>query len=370
MVALFADAQRRQGQVLVEAGLADELDGLQFEVGDAGEFEEQGVAFFGGVLLRGFEVGGTGPVLQEGVELIEHLVAGGAGEAVDVGNQAGIKAGGFLQVAHPTGALQAGEFGGVCGERDVLGEFPVEGVVGKVEIAGRAGAAVGAREGGAGGLGVAVAETDGAGGAGEVDAGDAGVSEGLQFAGIRDAVLIEVAPDLNVGVLGIGIAEDAIVVAVEVGECGKAVGGFLAVGQEGVDAEEFVAVVDAAVAVFVENEQGIIAFDPAGAGLDAVAVVVEEGLGGSGDADGFDAVAVEVQGERVAGWGRGTGLVVEVGEFGVEVADCARDATKEVAPVFNTLECKLDTGFRQIRPRTTYLNLLKSRSGRIKLPRN
>jgi hypothetical protein len=64
-------------------------------------------------------------------------------------------------------------------------------------------------------------------------------------------------------------------------------------------AEEFAAVVDAAVAVAIEDEEGVVALDPTGGGPDTVAVVVEEDGVAGVDADGFEAVVVEVEDERV-----------------------------------------------------------------------
>ena len=294
----------------VHAGHPFELQDAQFEVGDAGDTEQQAglaaqaVAELGDAFARGGEVGAGRPVLDQGVEPGHHLAARGTGQVVDVGDQGGIEAGRFLQVAHGAAAAQSGELGGLGGQRNLVAEFAVEGVVGEVEVAdatghhlaGGAGLAVGPGEGADGAHDVAVAEVGGGGGVAQVDAGDAGLGQGLQFAGIGDAILVQVAPDANIGELGVKAAEEAVVVAVEVGERGKAAGGFLAVGHDGVDAEEFVAVVDQTVAVLVEGEEGVVALDPAGAGLDAVTVVVEEDLGGGGDADGFHAVAVEVDG--------------------------------------------------------------------------
>jgi len=170
--------------------------------------------------------------------------------------------------------------------------------LGEVEVAGAAGLAVAAGVGAGGGLDVVAGEGEVGGGAGEAEADDAGLGEGLQFVGLADAVLVAVAPEADVGELGVESAEEAVVVAVEVGQGGEAVGGFLAVGEHGVDAEEFVAVVDRAVAVLAEREEGVVAFEPAGAGLDAVAVAVEEHRGAA-DAGGFESVAVKVEGEGV-----------------------------------------------------------------------
>ncbi|MBK6906599.1 MAG: hypothetical protein IPH08_05825 [Rhodocyclaceae bacterium] len=77
-------------------------------------------------------------------------------------------------------------------------------------------------------------------------------------------------------------------------EGGEAVRGFAAGIEVSGVAEEFAAIVDEAVAVAVEHEQGVVGFDPAGGGLNAIAVVVEEDGSGGVDADGFETVVVEV----------------------------------------------------------------------------
>ena len=286
VVACCADLQGRQDQGLVVARCAGQLDGFEFGIGDAGNLVEELDALVRGPLLRGLEGAGGGPVFQELVDLAQHLGSREHGEVVDVADDGRVEAGGFLQVAHGTGALHVGQGQGCCGQRHLIDEFPVEGVLCEIEVAGiagrefaqGAGGAIGPRIGTGGTLNVATGQRDIGGGAGQADAGDAGVGEGLQFVRRTHAILVEVAPEADVGELGIEAAELAVVVAVEVGERGKAAGGLLSAAENSIDTEEFVAVVDGAVAVLVEGEEGVVALEPAGAGTDAVAVVVEEDL--------------------------------------------------------------------------------------------
>ena len=75
-------------------------------------------------------------------------------------------------------------------------------------------------------------------------------------------------------------------------------------GDQRVHPKQLAAGIDGAVAVAVQHQPGVVGAQPAGASADAVGVVVEEG----GDAvvddgGGFDAVAVEVDGQGVAGAG-------------------------------------------------------------------
>ncbi|MBK6402424.1 MAG: hypothetical protein IPF74_10990 [Rhodocyclaceae bacterium] len=99
---------------------------------------------------------------------------------------------------------------------------------------------------------------------GEVDAGDAGLGQALQFVGLADAVLVQVAPEADVGVLGIIGVEQLVAVAIEASEGGEAVGGVQGAAGEGfgaddgIDAEEFAAGVDGAVAIAVEDDEGVI----------------------------------------------------------------------------------------------------------------
>ncbi len=127
--------------------------------------------------------------------------------------------------------------------------------------------------------------------------------EGAEFVGLADAVLIEVAPNAHAAEGGVFVVEYAIARSgqyaidetafVEVGQGGKAVAGFLAVGQYRFIAEEFRAGVDAAIAVAIPHQQAIVRTGPGGAGFDEVAIGVEEDVF-SERAD-FKAVAIEVE---------------------------------------------------------------------------
>ena len=309
VIAFLADAALQEGQHFVHAAL-DDLDGFHFGIGHALRLEEELEAHGEGNLPGGLEVGGVGPVGEQPVELAHHLVAGEASEVFDIGNQGGVETGRFAQIPHRAAAVQVGERGGFCTQWQGVGEFPVEGVVGQIEVADDAGFAVGLGIGAFGGLGIAAGERGVGGGAAEVDADDAGLFEGEEFIGLRDAVLIQIAPEAHVGELGVIGIEHPVAIGIEIAQGIEAVGGFLAVALDGVDAEQFAAVVDQAIAVAVEHEKGVMAVEPAGAGLDAIAVVIEEHGIGAADADGFDAVAVEVEDERVDGLGPLAGLEI------------------------------------------------------------
>jgi hypothetical protein len=132
--------------------------------------------------------------------------------------------------------------------------------------------------------------------------------KGEEFAALADAVLIGVLPQAQVGKAGVGGIDPAVGVAVFLREGGEAVGGEGLSIRAGIEwcgiAEKFAASVDGIVAVAVKNEEGIAGLDPAGGGLDAVAVVVEKDGGCRVDAGGVEAVTVEVEGQRVAAGGK------------------------------------------------------------------
>ena len=89
----------------------------------------------------------------------------------------------------------------------------------------------------------------------------------------------------------------AIGVEIEVGQGVEAIDGTLAVELDGVDAEQLAAGVDGAVAVEVAHQDAVVGADPAGAGADAVGVVVEED--GAGGALQLQAVAVQIEHQGV-----------------------------------------------------------------------
>ncbi len=117
---------------------------------------------------------------------------------------------------------------------------------------------------------------------------------------MADAVLVEITPDSEAGEVGVLCIDDAVVVAVEIGQGIEAVGRQRTVGFDGGVAKQFAPVIYRAVAVPVPDHKAVIGTDPAGGGLDAVCVLVEQNGRCGVDADGLDTVVVEVEDKRVA----------------------------------------------------------------------
>ena len=134
---------------------------------------------------------------------------------------------------------------------------------------------------------------------GEVEADDAGVRQRNEFAALRDAVLRNIAPELQFCEGGVGGVDHAVAIRIQCGEGCKSIRGEGAVGQYGEVAEQLRAGVDGAVTVSVPHQQGVVRTRPAGLGEDAVVVVVEVDI--RGEADCLQAVAVEVENDGVAG---------------------------------------------------------------------
>ena len=116
---------------------------------------------------------------------------------------------------------------------------------------------------------------------------------------MADAVLIEIAPDTQVSESAVGRIHLAVAVVIEFFQCLIAVGGALAVFEQGVVTEQFAAVIDDAVAIAVMDEQTVVLADPTGGSADAVLVMVKECAFMPVASEGFNTVAVKVQGEGV-----------------------------------------------------------------------
>ena len=176
----------------------------------------------------------------------------------------------------------------------------MEGVLGKVNVSHLADIA----QGGTGAIGpgvrpkignlIAIGQHLAIFGLAGVEAGDAGLLQREQFCRLRDAVLVQIAPDAQLGPVRVLTVDLAVLIGVFLSKRGEAIGGLAAGGQVCGITEEFGAVVDGAVVVAVEDEEAVVGGDPAGAVLRAVAVVVEEDGGGGGDADGLQTIAVQV----------------------------------------------------------------------------
>ncbi len=103
----------------------------------------------------------------------------------------------------------------------------------------------------------------------------AGICQRQQFGACGHRVAVAVPPHAQLRIGGVGGVDPAVVVAVQVGQRGEAVGRPGAAGQNGVVAEQFAAIVDLAVAVPVPHQQAVVLAGPASGFREAVAVVVE-----------------------------------------------------------------------------------------------
>ncbi len=168
----------------------------------------------------------------------------------------------------------------------------VPSVLRQVNVCHRAGGAVGAGE--AGCLGLDAARYCGVGGAGDggVEALNAEGLQGEEFACVGNAVLIQVAPDLELGEVGIDGIDNAVAVAVQIGEGGKTIVGSQAVGNVGAIAEHFRAVVDAAIAIHIPHQNPVVAANPTRRGADAVVVQIKQRARHAVGSHRFNAVVV------------------------------------------------------------------------------
>lgn len=116
----------------------------------------------------------------------------------------------------------------------------------------------------------------------QIDALDPAFRERLQFIGLADAILIQVAPDTHRVELVVGGAEDAIAIRVQLGQRGETVGGLLAVRQHGLIPEQLRTRVDRAVAVAVEDEHAVVRTGPRSRGPHGIAVGIEQNGWGFG----------------------------------------------------------------------------------------
>ena len=92
----------------------------------------------------------------------------------------------------------------------------------------------------------------------------------------------------------------AVEVGVELGECSKAISGSAATGQGRGVAKEFGPGVYCAVGVAIKHEETVVGLNPTDGFLHPGVVEVKHDRGDSIDGKGFDAIAVEIQHERVA----------------------------------------------------------------------
>ena len=226
---------------------------------------------------------GQHQVVEQGA-LLGAIAGGGEGGQLALERGAGgvIQAGRLFQVAHQSRAVHGGQRPDIVVDRNGIDKHAVKGILRQVDIgqlaggAQRGGHAAGLDVGAQVGDQVAIGQSDPVGGLGHADAGDPGLIHGKQLARLRNAVLVEVAPDAQPAPIGVQLVDLAVAVAVLLGQRAEAVGRGAARVERGGVAEQFAAVVDRAIAVAIHDQETIVRVDPAGPGLDAVGVQVEQ----------------------------------------------------------------------------------------------
>ncbi|SPU57656.1 Uncharacterised protein [Brevundimonas vesicularis] len=149
----------------------------------------------------------------------------------------------------------------------------------------------------------------------EIDGGNARLGQAQHLACLANAVAVLILPHRQLRIDGILGINPAVLILIIGGQGGIAVGkGFLALGVQAVIAEELMAVIDAAVGILIQHQQGIGGINPSGLLGKAVAVEIEMHgfVQAFGQFGGMDAVAVQVDDD---GGRSALGLV----EGGVEV---------------------------------------------------
>ena len=134
---------------------------------------------------------------------------------------------------------------------------------------------------------------------GEVECLDLGLIEGEQLAFLADAVLIQVAPDAQLGKGAVGSIYFAVTVFIKLGQCLITIGSAFAIFKEGVVAEKLTTVIDDTIAIAVINEQAVILVYPTSRGTNAVITMVKERTFMTVAGEGFNAIAVQIEGEGV-----------------------------------------------------------------------
>ena len=205
----------------------------------------------------------------------------------------------FAQVAHTTAAAQVWRLLLFIGEWHAVAKAAVEVVGGEIEVAHLFFVAVAVGVSAFFGEAVAVAQIAVGILVGEVERLDLGFFEGEQFAFLTNAILVEIAPNAQLGKGAVGGIYFAVAVVIQFGQCLIAIGGTLAVFEQGVVAKKLAAVIDDAVAIAVINEETIVLAYPAGGGADAVIAVVKERAVMTVAGYGFNTVAVKVEGKGV-----------------------------------------------------------------------
>ena len=213
--------------------------------------------------------------------------------------QFGRLGGGFAQVAQSAAAAQVHFLLLFVGKRDAVAVAAVQTVSREAQIAHDMFVAVFIGVTADFGESVAVAEVFIRLCIAKIERLDAQVFERKDFAFFADAVVIEVAPNAEFAEGAVGGIQLAVAVVVQISGSFKAVRGSLAIFEQGVVAEDFAAVVNFAVAVAVIHQDTVVTVYPAGGSADTETLVVEHRAVMTVGGEGFDAVAVQIEGEGV-----------------------------------------------------------------------
>ena len=235
------------------------------------------------------------------------LLAGAVqrGKSGKLGGQLGRQRGGGVQVVDTaaTGHLRQRQHAGADDDgrqdlaRQVLRQVHVGGIA---DHGGAAAVTVGPAEAAQVGDAVAVVQFLAVAGVGYAQRFDAHVGQREQLAVVGNAVLVEVAPQAQVGKARVGGIDPTVRVGVFLRQRVEAIDRSAAECEGRGVAEQFLPAVDAAVAVAVERQEGVVGLDPARQRRDARAGGVEvDAASGVAGAGSFDAVAVEVEDQRV-----------------------------------------------------------------------
>ena len=200
----------------------------------------------------------------------------------------------FTQVAHATTAAQVRRLLLFIAQGNAVAEAAVERVGGEVEVAHLFFVAVAVGVSAFFGEAVAVAQVAVGILVGEVECLDLGLIEGEQLAFLADAVLIQVAPDAQLGKGAVGSIYFAVTVFIKLGQCLITIGSAFAIFKEGVVAEKLTTVIDDTIAIAVINEQAVILVYPTSRGTNAVITMVKERTFMTVAGEGFNAIAVKV----------------------------------------------------------------------------
>lgn len=171
---------------------------------------------------------------EQAIQRALHLGTGHAAQCGHYGGQTAGQAHGLPKITYLSAGLHIGQGGGFGGQGDGVGKFAIERVVGQINVgqlgglAQRAETAVGAGVAAQIGDDIAIVEQGGVCGFGDVDGRDVVGGECGEFVCLADAVLIEVAPESEIGEAGVTGINLAVGVGVFLRERGKTIDGIAA----------------------------------------------------------------------------------------------------------------------------------------------